>query len=209
MTTIFISGSREIPFLPDEVKSRVDRMIGSGMDIVVGDSERGVDAIVLRYLESRSYENVSVYTIHDVPRAKNRLDSWNICKVDPSAIAKMDKEGKIRNRRELETAKDEEMGRIADYGLVVWQSTYKNRFGRTSVSKGSLRNMYQMLSSQKPVVLYEASEDDADDTAFRCHELKSIEDLQILISSKSDDAVKRAYAQIEKADIRSNLSLFD
>lgn len=209
MTTIFISGSREIPFLPNEVKSRIDRMIDSEMDIVVGDSERGVDSTVLRYLESRSYENVSVYTIHDAPRAKNRLDSWNICKVDPSAIAKMDKEGKIRNRRELETAKDEEMGRIADYGLVIWQSTYKNRFGRTSVSKGSLRNMYQMLSSQKPVVLYEVSEDDADDTAFHSHELKSIEDLQILISFKSDDAVKRAYAQIEKADIRSNLSLFD
>ena len=65
MTTIFISGSREIAYVPDEVKERVDRIVNSGFDIVVGDSERGVDAAVLRYLESCSYENVTVFTIHD------------------------------------------------------------------------------------------------------------------------------------------------
>ena len=106
MTTIFISGSREIPFIPDEVRERVDRIIDSGFDIVVGDSERGVDSAILRYLESRSYENVSVYTIHDKPRVKGVLEAWRICKIAPETETKTDKAGNVRNRRELETAKD-------------------------------------------------------------------------------------------------------
>ena len=154
MTTIFISGSREIPYVPDEVRERVDRIIDSGFDIVVGDSERGVDAAILRYLESRTYKNVTVFTIHDRPRVKGILDAWDVRKIESDSNVKTDKAGNVRNRREFETAKDQAMGAIADFGFVIWQSTYVNRFGNTSVSKGSLRNMYQLLSAGRPVVLY-------------------------------------------------------
>lgn len=207
MTTIFISGSREIPFVPDEVRERVDRMIDSGFDIVVGDSERGVDSAILRYLESRSYDNVSVYTIHDKPRVKGVLETWRVCKIAPGTEAKKDKAGNVRNRRELETAKDRAMGEVADFGLVVWQSTYSNRFGNTSVSKGSLRNMHQLLSAKRPVVLYATDANDGDDMSFTCHELRTLDDLRTLIDS-CPDIVARAYAEIEKAAQRSNPSLF-
>ena len=208
MTTIFISGSREIPFVPDEARARVDRIIDSGFDIVVGDSERGVDAVILRYLESREYENVSVYTVHDKPRVESILPAWGICTIEPATAAKTDKAGNVRNRREIETEKDRAMGAIADFGLVIWQSTYTNRFGNKSVSKGSLRNMHQLLGANKPVVLYKGSSVEFDDMSFDCYELKSLEDLSTLVFSEPE-IVAKAYADIKKATTNSNLTLFD
>lgn len=207
MTTIFISGSREIPYFPDEVRERVDRIIDSGFDIVVGDSERGVDAAILRYLESRTYENVTVFTIHDRPRVKGILDAWDVRKIEPDSNVKTDKAGNVRNRRELETAKDQAMGAIADFGLVIWQSTYVNRFGNTSVSKGSLRNMYQLLSAGRPVVLYKTPSVEFDDETFSCHELRSLEDLEVLTSTEPS-VVGKALAELEKAAQKSSPSLF-
>lgn len=207
MTTIFISGSREIPYVPDEVRERVDRIIDLGFGIVVGDSERGVDAAILRYLESRTYENVTVFTIHDRPRVKGILDAWDIRKIEPDSNVKTDKAGNVRNRRELETAKDQAMGAIADFGLVIWQSTYANRFGNTSVSKGSLRNMYQLLSAGRPVVLYKAPSAEFGDETFSCHELRTLEDLEALISTEPS-VVSKALAEFEKADQKSSPSLF-
>lgn len=206
-TTIFISGSREIPFVPDEVRERVDKIIDSGFEIVVGDSERGVDSAILRYLESRAYENVTVYTIHEEPRIKSMMNSWRVCRVEPDVETKTDKAGGVRNKRELETAKDQAMGTVANFGLVVWKSTYANRFGKTSVSKGSLRNMHQLLSENRPVVLYAATVDDAEGTCFTCHELRTLDDLRALIGVEPD-IVARAFSEIEKTTQCSNSSLF-
>lgn len=208
MTTIFISGSREIQFIPDEVKTRVDRIIDSGFDIVVGDSERGVDSATLHYLESKSYANVSVYTIHEKPRIKRVNDSWHVRRVKPTVATKTGKTGKVRNARELEAEKDKAMGAVADFGLVVWQSVYTNRFGNISVSKGSLRNMHQLLIADKPVVLYKISLATSDEPSFDCFELKSLSDLEELIASEPC-IVGRAYSKIEKAVSHGIPSLFD
>lgn len=206
MTTIFISGSREIPSMPEEAKLRIDRIIDSGFEIVVGDSNRGVDAAVLRYLGSRAYEYVAVYTVHDKPRVRIAPGSWDVRKVVPSTEAKTDKAGNVRNGRELETEKDRAMGEVADFGLVVWQPTYTNRFGRPSVSKGSLRNMHQLLSAGKPVVLYKI--DSIDDAGFGRYELKELDELDELVSAEPD-IVRRAYETIRKKSMCSEPTLFD
>lgn len=208
MATIFISGSREIRFVPDEARARIDRIIDSGFDIVVGDSERGVDSVILRYLESRSYAKVTVFTVHDKPRIKSFCDSWHVCIVEPTVAVKTDRAGNIRNRRELETEKDQTMGAIADFGLVIWQSTYTNRFGSISVSKGSLRNMHQLLIAGKPVVLYKTGLAAFDETGFDCFELKSLSDLEELVASEPS-IVGKAYLEIKKEAPRVIPSLFD
>lgn len=209
MATIFISGSREIPLIPDKVRIRIDRIIDSGFDIVVGDSERGVDAAILSYLHSHAYEHVAVYTIHEKSRVRTLLDTWYVRKIEPAAATKTDRSGNVRNRRELETEKDRAMGDVADFGLVVWQSTYTNRFGNTSVSKGSMRNMHQLLSAGKPVVLYKAFTDGFnDDDAFSCHELRTLAELDELISSEID-VVGKAYAEIKKVARNTFSTLFD
>ena len=204
MTTIFISGSRVIPPIPEEALLRVDKIIDSEFEIVIGDSSRGIDAVVLQYLAARSYEHVSVYTIHDKPRAKGVLDIWDVRKVEPTVAAKTDKAGNTRNARELETEKDQEMGDAADFGLVIWQPTYTNRFGNTSVSKGSLRNMHQLLSAGKPVVLYKA--DSVDGAGFSCFELRKLDDLEELLSTEPD-IIHRAYAAIGKSSKQVQQSL--
>lgn len=205
MTTIFISGSRVIPPIPKEALFRVDRIIDSGFEIVIGDSNRGVDAVVLQHLAARSYEHVSVYTIHDKPRAKGVIDIWDVRKVEPTVVAKTDKAGNTRNARELETEKDQEMGDAADFGLVIWQPTYTNRFGNTSVSKGSLRNMHQLLSAGKPVVLYKVNS--IDGAGFSCFELRELDDLEELLS-KEPDIIRRAYKTIEKNSAHNEPTLF-
>ena len=105
MTKIFISGSREIPYLPEEARTRIDRMLASGFDIVVGDSERGVDANVIRYLDQAGYDNVSVYTVHERPRTAFSNPHWVLQKITSSIETKTDKAGRISNGRELETEK--------------------------------------------------------------------------------------------------------
>ena len=207
MATVFISGSREISFIPEEIRGRIDRIIDSGLSVIVGDSERGVDSAVLRYLESRAYEDVSVYSVHDEPRVKCVLDAWTVRKVEPSIEKKVDKSGNIRNMREIETEKDRAMGALADYGLVVWQSTYKNRFGNLSASKGSLRNMHQLLSDNKPVVLYKVTPNEFEGVAIECHELRSLEELREIVFSEPE-VVRKSFADIEKKASLMRMSLF-
>ena len=50
--------------------------------------------------------------------------------------------------------KDKAMSDDADFGLVIWKDTSKNRFGNISVSKGSLNNIYNLLVQNKYVGLF-------------------------------------------------------
>ena len=195
MTTVFISGSRDIPFLPKQAKTRIDRIIDRGFSVVVGDSEKGVDANVIEYLSTCNYSQVTVYTIHEEPRVKSVLDTWDVCRVEPETSKRIGADGSDRNARERETAKDAAMGEIADYGLVIWKSSSPNRFGRESTSKGSLRNMHQLLSQAKPVVLYKYVSDNQPDSGFECLELRTLDDLARVVSGCSD-VVKQAYETI-------------
>ena len=57
---VFISGSKSISALPEEVKSLLDSYIDTGAEILVGDCY-GVHAAVQMYLDSKGYSNVTVY----------------------------------------------------------------------------------------------------------------------------------------------------
>ena len=211
MTTIFISGSREIPFLPEEVKCRIDRIIDRGFDIVIGDSEKGVDSKVIGYLSSCEYPRVTVYTIHDRPRAKGALESWDVRKITPVAERKVNADGSTRNARELETAKDVAMGDTADFGLVIWKSSSPNRFGKESASKGSLRNMHQLLADGKPVVLFMYEDSSQSDIEFSNLELRTIDDLERVIA-ECNEVVKSAYEAIvrqSRKETTAQEALFD
>lgn len=192
MATIFISGSRVIPFLPKEAKSRLDRIIQEGHDIVIGDSDKGVDAMIAAYFADNSYDRISIYTTRPVPRLKTILPSWKTVTVNPEIDKKVDKRGNVVNQRDIETKKDMAMGDVADFGFVIWKPEYPNRFGKASVSKGSLRNMVQLLSDSKPVVLYRL--DELDDT-FSLIELRNKQELNSLIENESP-LVQRSYASI-------------
>lgn len=194
MTTVFISGSRQLAFFPEEACTRIDKMIDAQLNIIIGDSSRGVDAKATHYLASKGYANVTIFTVHSEPRIKTRLDGWNCHMIAPQEAEKLNKDGSVRNQRELETEKDREMGAVADYGLVVWQSSFVNRFGKESASKGSLRNMHQLLHEGKPVVLYSYNTSTAD---FDCIELRSVTDLDRAVKNEPE-IVRKAYDRIKR-----------
>lgn len=204
MTTIFISGSRSLGFLPDEFKQRIERIIEKGYDIVIGDSEKGVDALTIRYLTECQYNHVAVYTTHDKPRLEGLPDCWKVHVEQPGSEPKFDSAGQVRNARERETAKDKAMAVVSDYGLVAWQSCALNRFRTLSASKGSLRNMYQLLLDDKPVILYKAREETPEE--FRCLELRTVDDLGDVVN-ECPDVVKKVYKVIVERNAQSHLPL--
>ena len=64
---LFISGSKSISVLSDEVKAILDKYIAIGTEFLVGDCY-GVDAAVQDYLELKGYSNVTIYCSGEFPR---------------------------------------------------------------------------------------------------------------------------------------------
>ena len=58
MNTIFIGGSREISRPPLEVEERLNNIISSGHQVIVGDAN-GADKAVQKHLSDRGYRNVT------------------------------------------------------------------------------------------------------------------------------------------------------
>ncbi len=147
----FISGSISSKDIPQEVIKSVDESREKGYTILVGDA-RGIDKNVQDMLKADNYKNVEVYYIGSSPRNFSDRD-W-IGKHIPVDIENesLYKNGKYT--REAQMIKDKAMANEADFGLVIWQDTSKNRFGNISVSKGSLNNIYNLLTQNKYVGLY-------------------------------------------------------
>ncbi|MDR0846325.1 MAG: hypothetical protein LBN08_02310 [Lactobacillales bacterium] len=190
MKKVFISGSRNINHLPETVSERIDNIISANLEVVVGDSEKGVDALIIKDFASRRYPDVTIYTIHNPSRVKDiELKEWDTNLIVPETS---------KNGKEAETFKDRAMGDVADYGLVIWQDTYIHpRFKKKSVSSGSLRNMVQLLLRKKPVELYYKNENWDEFSHF---ELRAIDDLEFYIKEQMDELTFRTFEKILKAE---------
>jgi len=132
MTAIFLSGSRAINRLNDQVRDRIQNMIDQGFRILVGDAN-GADKAIQKYLSERSYKNVVVYCAGATCR--NNVGNWEInqVKVDPKLTG-----------RAFYTQKDLQMADEADYGFVLWDGK----------SAGSITNVLELLKRTKSVVVY-------------------------------------------------------
>lgn len=151
MVKMFISGSISSKGIPDDVIKSVDDSRKRNYTILVGDA-RGIDKNIQDMLKANNYKNVEVY--HVGPSPRNFSDrEWKDKRI-PIDIEdeKLYKDGKYT--REAQMIKDKKMADAADFGLVIWQDTSINRFGNTSVSKGSLNNIYNLLIQNKYVGLF-------------------------------------------------------
>ena len=99
-TTIFISGSRSITFLPSGALQALDRIMAQGFIIMVGDC-LGVDVLIQRYLSAKGYRQVTVCHINARPRHNLGFNSMQV----PGT---------------RQTDKDAYMGRTANFGLAIW-----------------------------------------------------------------------------------------
>lgn len=132
MNTIFIGGSRHVSRLPAEVKKRLDNVIASHHQVIVGDAN-GADKAVQKHFFDASYTNVTVFCSGDAPR--NNLGSWTTHRVDVPKGTK---------GFQFYAAKDREMAREADFGLMIWDGK----------SPGTVLNVLRLVQAGKISVLF-------------------------------------------------------
>lgn len=132
MTTVFIAGSIAISKLHDKVKARIENIVASNLDIVVGDAD-GADTSIQECLRAFGAKRVTVYCSGDRPR--NNLAEWSVNNIYPKAPPKS---------RAFFTAKDLEMAHASDYGLMVWDSK----------STGTLSNVIELIKENKKSVVF-------------------------------------------------------
>jgi hypothetical protein len=132
MNTIFIGGSRHVSRLPLEVKKRLDNVIASGHQVVLGDAN-GADKAVQKHFLDSHYNNVTIFCSGKSPR--NNLGSWPIRQINPPKSAK---------GFQFYAAKDREMASEADFGLMIWDGK----------SPGTVLNVLRLVQAGKISVLF-------------------------------------------------------
>src|SRR5262249_36698120 len=138
MNTIFIGGSRHVSRLPPEVRKRLDNVVASGHRVIIGDAN-GADRAVQKHFHEMHYDKVTVFCSGSTPR--NNLGTWVIHQVDAPKNAK---------GFPFYAAKDREMAREADFGLMIWDGK----------SPGTVLNLLRLAIAGKIAVLFNVPNDD-------------------------------------------------
>lgn len=157
MNTVFIGGSRHVSRLPSEIKQRLNNVINSGHRVIVGDAN-GADKAVQKHLYDAAYDKVTVFCSGDSFR--NNLGQWETHKVTPSKNVK---------GFQFYAAKDREMAREADFGLMIWDSK----------SPGTILNVLRLVRAGKKAVLFNVPDKQAIN-------IKSTSDWEEFLSRCSD-----------------------
>ncbi|MBZ2750980.1 XRE family transcriptional regulator [Xanthomonas perforans] len=132
MTTVFIAGSIAISRLDKKVQERIQKIVDSDLDVVVGDAD-GADTSIQQCLQNCGAHKVTIYCTGDMPR--NNIANWPVHNVISKARP---------GTRAYFTAKDLEMAHVSDYGLMIWDSK----------STGTLSNVIELLSQKKKSVVF-------------------------------------------------------
>lgn len=131
MTTVFLGGSRAVSRLNDAIREQLDNLIRKNCSILVGDAN-GADNALQSYFAQKHYSNVVVFSM-GAPR--NNVGQWE--------NRRLSSERKARDAEYFAT-KDRAMAQEARCGLMLWDG----------VSRGTLNNVCELMSSGKPTLLY-------------------------------------------------------
>ncbi|OOE91593.1 hypothetical protein [Salinivibrio sp. AR640] len=163
MHKVFISGSMGIKNLDKNIQARINNIVDSGYQVIVGDAN-GVDSSIQEYLISKNMKLVLVYCSGDSPR--NNLGRWPVSKIDTNEPS---------GTRAFFTAKDLKMAEDCDYGLMVWDTK----------STGTLSNAIELLKRKKLALVYV-------NKSKEFLKIKEASDLEKLISYMSSSALEKA-----------------
>lgn len=133
MTMMFLGGSREIFELPAPAIERIGVIVAAEHGVLIGDAP-GADAEMQGLLAGYNYEHVGVFHARTEPR--NNLGNWAAYHIPPPAGA---------NGFAVHAAKDREMARRADFGLMVWDGA----------SPGTCLNVLRLAALGSPCVVYD------------------------------------------------------
>lgn len=127
---VFISGSKSISALSEEVKSSLDEHIALGTEFLVGDCY-GADAVVQKHLDSKGYSNVTIYCSGETPR--NNF-------VTGAKVRSCAEAAKGLTGRAFQYVKDIQMAQDCDQALMVWDGK----------SNGTAENIRRIKEMGKP-----------------------------------------------------------
>jgi hypothetical protein len=133
MAMIFIGGSRDIFELPEPAVARVGAIVAAEHGVLIGDAP-GADAEAQSLLAGYGYEHVGVFHAGKEPR--NNLGDWAAYHVAPPDGAQ---------GFAVHAAKDREMARRADFGLMIWDGA----------SPGTALNVLRLAVIGSPCVVYD------------------------------------------------------
>lgn len=167
MTTVFIAGSMTIKRLHPLFTERLANIVSSKLDVVVGDAD-GADTSIQKALLERNAQAVTVYCSGLKPR--NNVGNWPVQNVLADAEP---------GTRLFFTAKDLEMAKAADYGLMMWDAK----------STGTLSNVLELLQGNKKCVVFV-------NKAKAFLTVSDVDSLNGLISVMSDTAQMKAEGKI-------------
>ena len=132
MKTVFIAGSISISRLHEKVQERINNIVSQDLNVVVGDAD-GADKSIQECLRAYYASKVTVYCTGAAPR--NNIANWPVHHVQSKARA---------GTRAFFTAKDLEMAKKSDFGLMVWDCK----------STGTLSNVIELLKAKKKAVVF-------------------------------------------------------
>lgn len=167
MHKVFISGSMRIKNINQEVLKRIDNIINSQYQILVGDAD-GVDSSIQNYLFQNKVSTVLVYCTGSQPR--NNLGHWSTNNIETNHSS---------GTRAFFTAKDLVMAEDCDYGLMIWDAK----------STGTLSNTLELLKRKKSSLVFVNKE-----KLFV--KVKEVGDLELLVSYMSESALLKADKKI-------------
>ena len=131
-TRVFIGGSRHLSRLTTKVRERLDKIVESRFEVLVGDAN-GADRAVQAYLASTGYRSVVVFCM--TGRCRNNLGDWPTRALTAPAGTR---------GFAYYAVKDGAMAQEATHGLMLWDGE----------SKGTLNNLVSLVRQHKPVVVY-------------------------------------------------------
>lgn len=171
MSKIFIAGSITIKCIDPIVIERINNILQNQYDIIVGDAD-GVDKSIQEYLHQENYPKVIVY--HSGAKPRNNIGCW-----PTKAVSTHHKVG----TREFFTAKDIEMAKDAEIGVMLWDTK----------STGTLKNVIELVSQHKKSTVFINKDK-------RFQRVYNIDELELLTQAMSEAAFKKANMKIKIFD---------
>lgn len=129
---VFISGSRSIRKLTEQMQDLLQSIIDNGDEVLIGDCE-GIDDTCQRFFKDHGYGKVTVYVAGVLCPARYNVGfEEKHLAIDPYIMP---------CSREFYAVKDIAMTRDADYGIAIWDGK----------SSGTLNNINRMDKMGKPM----------------------------------------------------------
>lgn len=147
---VVLGGSRHLSFLPEDVMDSLKSWMRDEVEFMLGEA-KGMDAKFQEFFKAANYDKVTIYYSGEYPR--HNFGNWNAIHVNSGLKSKS---------HAMHAAKDRDMTRLADSGLMMWDT----------LSAGTISNLIDLLGQGKKCQMFVAGQDS------NLYYLNSVEDLE-------------------------------